>query len=452
MPEATAGTADRDASTQALVDTAAAVALAAALVSPSWWARLYFHNNSVGFLLVIGLVAGVVCAAAMAALGRWRGQPQRDGPRLRRGLVAAIGAAWIWSVGWASFSGRPPNGTTALVAGVAGLAGVALLPRVDAAEWARWRRAALAAALIFVLASPLMAAWRAPRLSLLPPVADGQRIPTIWMLLDETGSPAIDQLSRPLRELGLSVQTSAIPSGGVNTLDVVPSIVRRASLGPATAPCGPATVCAGLQSLAFGAVDVGRPGVDLIGFHHPYCAMGGWRSCTLDDQRAQSWSLQWQELACVWRRWRGEGLSCEQAVAAHSLRWRARSVQALWDAPFWTEGGDVFIHLLLPHLPASDQPMPSVAAAYEANLVRASELLGEVGARLRARFPQFRLVVFADHALRPHEGCGPLYHDRCERPGAFATVATVPWIVASAQPLALRPPTSNLGIFDLDRP
>jgi hypothetical protein len=307
----------------------------------------------------------------------------------------------------------------------------------------------LVAALTFIGASPLLGRFLSDDLSLLPPVPQGQRLPTLWILLDETSFGAAEKLVQPLRGLGLHVTLDALTPAGQNTLDIVPSMFARRIFGPDAAPCGPNVICSSRHALDFSRVAVGRTGVDLVGVYHPYCAIKGWRSCARDHRRQESWSHQWNELLCAGSRWLGTETECLRTFASHDLEVRAHAVESTLNAPFWQLGGDLMVHILLPHLPATASPQPSLAMAYETNLDVAAQMLLNLGQRLKSTFPDFRLVVYSDHPLRAIDRCNSAYNGHCERPAKYSEPFQVPLIVASPVPFNLHAPASNLTIFDI---
>lgn len=432
----------------ALADATALVAIQLAIASPSIWGRLYFENNSIGFLIAVGTVL-IGLPVALAALVTWRWPAHFQGQRLLRSLTVAFAAMWLVVVFDGGTLARSSWALLAVAAVVGGVAAYRALGVGRSGWWSRTRIALATAGFVFFLSAPLIGRLASPQLQWLPSVAASNRVPTVWLLLDETSSGASEQLVAPLRSAGLWTSVTHMTPAGVNTLDIVPSFFARQAMGPTTAPCGPTVVCAGSRSVDFSRVTAGRTGVDVVGVYHRYCAIQGLRSCVRDDRRTASWAQQWADLRCDALRWLGGDAACLRQLAVHDIEARRQATQAAWDAPFWREGGDLYVHVLLPHLPAQAGPMPSLGAAYRINLARAASLLEAMAIRLQARFPDFRMVVFSDHGLRPINQCNAAYSGNCERPAEYVQPSTVPLIVAAPRPLEIHPPASNLGIFDL---
>lgn len=430
-----------------LADVGAALALLLGVLSASIWARLYYQANSAGFVTLVLLALAFVLAIPLLMPG------DRVAHRMGRGLVAGLAALWIGVL----FSGGSLAGSRLpvllLAAGAAGVAGALLLGPSADPWWPRQRDALAVGGLLFFLSAPLIARVAGHDRQLMAPVDTTDRVPTVWLLLDETSFGAAEALARPLRDAGLWTSVHALEPTGRNTLDVVPSIVARRSFGPTTAACSLTAVCARPHVVDFARVRVGREGVDVIGIHHAYCAMQGWRSC-LDTRNTPDWAEQFDSLRCAVLRRLLPHIACgADGQPAHDLATRARLIDAMDAARFWADGGDLYAHLPLPHLPASEHPLPSLAVAYELNVARAAELVDRTARRLRQNFPRgFRLVIFSDHPLRPMPACGAAYGDRCERPARYAEPYQVPLIVAAPQAVPLAVPATNAGVLDIFLP
>ncbi|WP_295640776.1 hypothetical protein [uncultured Methylibium sp.] len=426
-----------------LADLPPVFALLLATLSSSIWARLYYQNNSAGFLAIVLSASMLLPAVLLLSVS------DRSASRCGRGLVVAAVTFFTGVVATGGTLARSPIAGLLIAAMVTGALAAGLSAAWIQRAWPRLRIALTAGGLLFFLAAPAGGWLGAEKRAFLPPVAADARVPTVWLLLDETSFGAAEGLVQPLREAGLWTAVHALEPAGDNTLDVLPSIIVRARMGPATAPCSLTAVCARSRSVDFARVGVGRPDVDLIGIHHPYCAMQGWRTC-LDTRAAPTWSDQFEALRCAARRRLPGRADCVIDDRARELALRARLISAFDQAPFWSEGGDLYAHLPLPHLPASEQALPSLAEAYELNLALAAKLVESAARRLQERFPgRFRLVIFADHPLRAMPNCGEGYGHRCERPARYAQPYRVPLIVAAPAELPLVLPTSNAGVLDV---
>jgi hypothetical protein len=131
----------------------------------------------------------------------------------------------------------------------------------------------------------------------------------------------------------------------------------------------------------------------------------------------------------------------------------------LFGAPFWSKGGLLYVHLLLPH-PPSVSGETQLADAYAANVARAKELVFDVLGRL-GQGPSrddFALVITSDHHLRSEVWCKvePYVRHDCQLPAEMLT-AEIPFIVANrgAGPLE-QVPHSNADLLavvaELSRP
>ncbi len=427
-----------------------ALALAAvllAIATPSIWARLYFTNNTAGFLAAVFGAAWVALLATAVSVGAVLRQYGPTG--ILRALTCGAVVLWGGVIANGSMPGTMPAWLLAVGAIVAALSSLRWAGTAAPAWWPRARASMASAAVIFFLSSPLLGWIRSEQLSLLPPDTRAGRVPTLWLLLDESSAGTSDLLIRPLRERGLAVAAGSLRAAGMNTLDIVPSIVSRTPLGATTAPCSPTAVCSKDRSVDFARVAPGRTGLDIVGFHHPYCAMSGLRSCSTDTRQIASWAVQWEQMACSAAQRIQRDSSCTRSSIERQLAVREKSIESISKAPFWNEGGDLYAHILLPHLPASAAKESSVATAYGRNVEAAAVLVGTLAARLQQRFPDFRLVVFSDHGLRPMDQCGAQYSHNCERAPEYADRDHVPLIVASPKPLSLTLPETNAHVLDL---
>lgn len=432
-----------------LSEVAALGALLLGILSPSIWARLYYQNNTVSFVIALGAAVLGIAVLLLWLIARCG---QRVDPLLllRAGVVGSA-ALFLGVVVTGGAISRSPMPSLVAAAVAIAAAGYMLFRRFSADWWPRARQAITVGGVLFFFSAPWVGHWASKDLNFFGPVTNEVRVPTVWLLLDETSFGAATELVAPLKRLGLWTATHALEPAGRNTEDVIPSLLSRRRMGPTTGPCGLTTVCAATHAVDFSRVSVGRTDVDLVGIHHPYCAIRGWRSC-LDTRRPRTWLEQWQAMQCLAsQRIGASSAACEMNQSKLDMATRERLMAAVLAAPFWSEGGDLYAHLPLPHMPASANPMPSLAEAYESNIRSAAAFVGVVGQRLQQRFPHgFRLVIFSDHPLRPVAVCGPAYGGNCDRPTRYAQPYQVPLIVAAPSPLSFATPTSNLSVLDLN--
>jgi hypothetical protein len=431
------------------VDALALLALLVALGSASIWGRMYHQTNSPGFLAMVILTLWTGMLVVIGALTVMASQMSAS--RLLRSMVVALAVIWLASLITGGAPKKSPLHWIVPLAGAAGIATYHLLGWRDS-WWLRARQSMALGAMLFFASSPLLGYLASSDHRLLPPLPEAERLPTVWLLLDETSAGAADLLTRPLRDQGLFISMTTAAPAGDNTLDIVPSLIARQPLGPGVALCGWRMLCGHSTALDMGRVHVGREGVDLIGTYHNWCALRSWRSCVKDHKLDAPWSMQMSDLVCGLRAAIGrQTVECRRRMMAEMIATREEALAAERSAPFWREGGDLVMHILLPHLPASVEDQPSIAVAYEKNLERAAAYLDELAMRLSAQFPQgFRIVVFSDHPLRNTTGCNESYSNNCERPIRYAEPYRVPVIVAAPYHVALPIMETNLHVFDLD--
>ena len=431
-----------------LCDVIALSAILLATFSPSIWSRLYHQTNTAAFLLAV-----VMALLGIYTLVIWLARyflKSVDTDAILRSSVVGCAALYVGVMVTGGVLGGSPVSALVAVALVISTASYPLFSRKLIPCWPRVRMAVTVGGLLFFCSAPLVGHLASRNINLFQPVSEVERIPTIWLLLDETSYGAAEQLIIPLQRLGFWTSTHALDPAGKNTLDVVPSFLLREVMGPTTAPCGITTVCASIRAVDFSRIAMGRSGIDVVGIHHPYCSMLGWRTCMDGRQQMAAWSEQWHAIVCSILRHLGNSTeACELRKTMSELEWRERLKATVLSAPFWSEGGDLYAHLLLPHMPASANPLPSLAAAYEINLRSAAEFIGVLGHRLHKQFPQgFRFVIFSDHPLRPIKLCRAAYGGNCTIPTRYAEPYQVPLIVSSLSEINFVPPTSNLNVLD----
>jgi hypothetical protein len=372
-------------------------------------------------------------------------------------LVLAIGALFAWvrlsTAGWlartavlamflyfvAGFLRQTfaPGAviSTALLAAIA--AGGVVLAAAGAARlthvWPRLRSAMIAAAVICTTSVFVLAAVLAPDIRLFADSQPGHR-PVVVLLLDEFSAGAARDIVADLARHDLDVDDTAVPSVGTNTIDAIPAMMAGMHLGDAR-PCTHSAVCGRGRVLDFGRLSMGREDVDIIGVYHPYCAIGGLRHCVIPMRGLEGpvWSayLCGLPLRLVLRDW----LDCERPgyVPPTDREITAATRRDLFAAPFWSQGGLLYAHLLVPH-PPSPSGERRLADAYAANVVRARELVEAVVAALE-RTPfrgDYSLIVTSDHHLRSEYWCAiePYVDEDCALPESMRD-SRVPFIVAS---------------------
>ena len=415
---------------------------------PAWLAAARYHAGysaaeTAGCLLLPALVL-LLLAVMASALGE-RG-PQLLGALLLltalyllhkfvRGLLPA-------PLALPSYAGR----TVALLLCAASWLAAA---RLADAFWRKLAHGVIAASLLFALTPyALLISNQAggyPVFSLSSPYAQASPSRnTLAILLDETGPEFTAPLLKAAQERQLRWASVVVPAAGADTVNAIPAMLTGQRFDN-VAPCGPSWLCSPTRSLDFGQLYAGRPDLDIVGFWHPYCAIRGLRYC--------------RRIAGVFYPPPARSLLCSPPYAPALLNCRPAAgsrdaavdqlLAAAFAAPFWREGGMLYLHLPLPH--PSMENRESLRGHYLGNLARASQVLGLLLDRMRSRFgDDFSVIVTSDHPLRTEGWCRPgrEYHaPGCSR-GLPANRKRVPFIVISPQ-LPERPsmPADNLGVF-----
>lgn len=370
-------------------------------------------------ILIMGSWVGVRRRAHRARA--LHGQVQGDSPYVGPALVGIAAAVWMhvvcgpWLANMLSTPISAALGPEVLLVAV----GVSLTcagAKFPEPTWSRLRRGVSAAMVIFVLAQPVLAYWRAP--VVIWPDQEAEASPSatapetqVFVLLDELNDKAAGPIIAAMEQSGLPVHHRSLVPVADGTAKVVPSLFVQSAFSDAK-PCGLDTVCSGNQVLDFARIHASRPDIDVVGFYMPYCAIQGLRSCHIEMPASPVFSLE---------RWRCAILRRSEVLAnmAGQVELRrcaelsgavwsdlASDVESrIWRAPVWRDGGVLFAHVPLPHPPGGD-PALGLAAHYEANLERAARLIGRMVEELtRPPSRRFSLVVFSDHTLRTSVWC-----------------------------------------------
>ena len=295
-----------------------------------------------------------------------------------------------------------------------------------------------------------LAAILAPHIELL---ADSQlhHRPVVVILLDEFSAGSSQDLEVALAGRELQVESWAVPSIGRNTLDAIPAIFSGARLLSAR-PCTRTAVCGRSRVVDFARMRVARDDVDIVGTYHRYCAIKGLRSC-LSTQGDDLPPFRSFLCALPFRRLMEAQLGCNRkGYAEFGLEVATVVGRELMAAPFWTQGGLLYAHLIAPHPPSSSGET-RLADAYAANLVQTRDLVLKVVDRLeRTPFREdFTMVITSDHHLRSEVWCAtePYASHDCELPAAMRSAA-VPFIVATrGAAIAHRAPRSNVDLLPI---
>lgn len=331
------------------------------------------------------------------------------------GFVSRISHLWLWSslaVGlytryWALsiyLWGKPLT-----------LAGICLLLMFGAwasfgaspVLWARLRRVVAFVPGLIVLTPMVAGYWLDGPVLWLGRDASKQAVPTatVILLLDELNANASQGLQQVLLDRGFNVNFKPVMPIHASTVQVVPALFTGQNFKGARA-CGFNRVCATSAALDFSQVKVDRNDVDVVGFHHPYCAIQGLRSCQREVINLSIWQdYRWE---CAFLRRFGykfgrDEKSCNSLVNGPWYAMREDVMRGVFNAPTLKQGGVLFAHLPLPHPPASGTG--SLAEQYVKNVQKAEQLLGQILDRLTVNKVEPRILIFSDHPLRQSMWC-----------------------------------------------
>lgn len=274
---------------------------------------------------------------------------------------------------------------------------------------------------------------------------------TLILILDELSAAGAQPILEKLRQPGREVMAKEVVSSGENTISAIPALFIGAAFDNART-CAPSALCSSSGLFDFSKQVVARPKVNIVGFFHPYCEMSGLAYCA--QQAVNGFPNVLMGYACSMSSIFSGGRRFEVCEAplrpfalAESVRAEIRSqVRA---APFWKDGGTLYVHTMLPHPPGSVAGN-TLDVDYAENLKKAAELATELALLLETTFGQnFLLVITSDHPLRPTVWCGPhRYAEReCAESARFQS-AKVPLIAVGQGAQALMDLDSNLGLMN----
>jgi hypothetical protein len=373
---------------------------------------------------------------------------------LSRAFGERAGLIWLRLFSFAVFLkvvlSAAPHGR--LLAVVALLVAVVLVVKLGEAPARKAMQAVAIASLVFILTP-----WVLPKLGQTPRVwlpatapASTGKTGVMVILLDELGYAAAAPLADDLKATGLNVRYTPLTSAGANTQNVIPALFTGQDFAQAR-PCGPSAQCSGLTRLDYAQLRAGRDDIDVAGLFLPYCAIKGLRSC-YRVQMPHEFGNAYVGLLSGY--FRSIGLPLPKALEPPfdpnlNRRLLDEEMAFVRSAPFWTRGGVLYVHLLLPH-PPGVQARTTLDADYAANIEESRRLVAEMSQRLRSSFGErFSLIVFSDHGLRPYwQTTGDYPGDRSAIRAGFED-QRVPLIVATPGISAAGPVTSNDQIFSV---
>jgi hypothetical protein len=271
------------------------------------------------------------------------------------------------------------------------------------------------------------------------------------LILDETSPEYAKGMIRGLTDAQLFIKSTEVAAAGKSTINSIPSMFSTSRHDDVTS-CNSTALC-GPRNFDFASLTANRDTTDIVGFWHPYCAIKGLRSCVREEgifAESSSVNFGLYVLWCGQFDRRGMFAFCEKGIPHAAVVEHTRKVmsQKIHAAPFWQEGGRLFVHFPLPH-PSMTYDFASLKVEYEHNVGQAEQLVSELTARMMSRFGKdFTLVITSDHALRTMMWCAsPQY----SRPGCVEGLppdrGRVPYIIASPKPIDVAISVSNVGLL-----
>jgi hypothetical protein len=274
---------------------------------------------------------------------------------------------------------------------------------------------------------------------------------TLILILDELSASGAQPILQKLREHGHEAMAKELVSSGEHTISAIPALLIGTAFNKART-CAPSALCSSGGMFDFSRQVVARPKVNIVGFFHPYCEMKGLAFCAQHAVNGFPNILLGYACSMVAVFSGGHRFEvCEAPLLpiaqAELLRAEIRSqAQA---APFWKDGGTLYVHTMLPHPPGSVAGQ-ALDADYAENLKKSADLAADLALQLETTFGQnFLLVITSDHPLRPTIWCGPhRYVERgCAESVRFQPLK-VPLIAVGQGAKALMDLDSNLGLMN----
>lgn len=423
------------------------IVAALALCLVPWAARiisvLYHRHQSLAVILALATVSLLASGWIMAALAHLPGAWGRLTPPTLLGFAVggACGAAYLSS----SFP------AAASLVSALGAALIFLVVATRSLELLHRMAYAVVAGSLLFAAIPVAMAWLLSEdqgLTIVPPALTGATpTATLVVLLDELPASPARRIATTLRQRGFEVVAQEVPSIGRNTEEVLPSIFSGRNMKDGV-PCGEHTVCTDRAAFAFDQLTVTGMPLDIIGFYHPYCAIRGLRYCAMLDF-ADGWE-RWlcrAKIRLAPEHYRRE---CQHQAAQDWMKLLADVDDRATAAPFWKDGGAMFLHLPLPHPPSATagDPLPKQFAD---NLDLATQRVVSMAERLHQRFGDgFRLVIFSDHPLRTALWCKNIvFSDTdCRHLPPELLDQRVPLMVVTTQPISALDAKLNSDVLD----
>lgn len=318
--------------------------------------------------------------------------------------------------------------------------------KLSSSKWRRIQTALLVGGLLFVL-FPLVAVRSIEPLPVYMPTGTTRPAATVVLLLDELSAEAGERIADAITHAGGNPRVHRIKAIGESTITVIPEMFGGPHV-PQARVCTPTAVCdrSGMFDFAKLGFDPADQ-VNIVGFHHPYCAASGLAACEQIGAPSRPAIIS---LLCSFIRL-VPGLQptdCDWSVPKDWQDFRLRMRDAAMRSPFWKNGGLLYAHLPFPH-PPGDLPNAGLQADYTANLQMAAQITAQIWRQGQERFgASFRLIVTSDHPLRPALWCK---HAKYRKTGCEVTTTAfegqVPYIVSGSGVEDDTVPADNAHLF-----
>lgn len=326
--------------------------------------------------------------------------------------------------------------------------------------WARMARITLAAVTTWILVLPASAwfhddepAKGSPTLSV-SRIVDKAPGAVAILILDEASEQIIPGLRAAIAASpGQAIHVGTSTAAGDATIYAIPSMLTT-SRHDNVVPCGAAQLCGGMN-FDMRNLQATQADTDVVGTYHPYCEIQGLRSCwTAQVTNADSPSINGNLLRAIGRRLPlvGEMFDVELKEAPAYDYVRSGVAAHAFKAPFWQNGGTLYIHYLRPHptsWPTWDSDAHNLFEEYTENMRRAAGFARQLNDRLKDRFGiDYALIVTSDHPLRTSFWCGRSYFfsaDCVEKNRTDSSL--VPFAVLAPDTAHVSLPATNVGVF-----
>lgn len=412
------------------------------------------QTTLVVFLISAAILVGLVAATVFLLLSttRW------FLPAAKLAMIALFSRiVFDWIKQFTGSDGLSDSGKLAMVVLALGL-GVVLLRRLKSETWSRLAQAltvgvALYCGAPFLYSSSLDFQGRSIATLSIESLGIRGIHNSMVLILDELSPEYAQGVSSALTRHGFQVQEREVAAAGESTTRSIPSMLLNRRHDDA-APCSGEALC-GKPSFDFGSLRAAHRAIDVVGFWHPYCSIKGLRYC----YRAIENKSVTQDLLGRICPLSGplSRFFCNPGKDGWPLAW-ARTEQefkrAISEAPFWKQGGTLYVHVPIPH-PAEVPGNKALNEEYRKNIGAAERLVGDLATKLKTNFDgNVVLIVTSDHPLRSYYWCNNTAYTEVQDSAECMKAnpenrERVPLIIATAagRPVEATMPTTTVGLL-----